>query len=113
MAQPQPGFPRSKKSATGHNRAKDQGYPSEALVPSGAMVQVQRRRMNQKDWNNRQNKLVSNAYIDLLRKRIFQEDYDRIRKQTYHDYLDDLGLIRANEWRDHTGQLRRERVRYY
>ncbi len=68
--------------------------------------------MNKKDWNNRQKKLVDNAYIDLLRNRISQEDCDRILDQTYHDYLDDLGVARASEWRDDRRQLRQERVRY-
>ena len=50
---------------------------------------------------------VTNALTDHLRKKISAEDYDRIRKQTYHEYLDSLGPG-ASEWRDHTGQLVRD-----
>ena len=60
--------------------------------------------MNQKDWEYMKKSRVANALSDHLRKRISAEDYDRIRKQTYHEYLDSLGSG-ASGWRDHTGQL--------
>ena len=68
--------------------------------------------MDQKDWNKKQKNLVNDAYIDLLRKRISQEGYERIRDRTYHDYLDGLGMD-ASQWRDHRRQVKEgKQVRY-
>ena len=62
--------------------------------------------MNQKDWEYMKKSRVANALTDHLRKKISTEDYDRIRMETYHQYLDSLGPG-ASEWRDHAGQLMR------
>ena len=61
--------------------------------------------MNQKDWETSKKSQINKALTGLLRKKLSEEDYENIRKQTYEAYLDGMGP-RASEWWDHTGQLR-------
>ena len=45
--------------------------------------------MNQKDWGNIRESRINKAVIDFLRKKISEEDYERIREQTYEEYLEE------------------------
>ena len=44
--------------------------------------------LNEKDWRNMKESRTNKALTELLRKKISGEDYDRIRKQTYGEYLE-------------------------
>ena len=43
--------------------------------------------MNQTDWGNIRGARINKALIDLLRKRISEEDYKSIREQNYEEYM--------------------------
>ena len=46
--------------------------------------------MDQKDWENTRESRINKALIDRLRKKISEEDYDKIRKQGYEEYMEEL-----------------------
>ena len=48
--------------------------------------------MNQKDWAVNRKSLIRNGTVDLLRKRISEEDLRRIQHQTYDEYVEGLGV---------------------
>ena len=45
--------------------------------------------MNQEDWGNIRNSRINKGLTDLIRKKISQQDYERILEQTYEEYLEE------------------------
>ena len=49
--------------------------------------------MNRKDWAHNRKSLIGKGTVDLLRKRISEEDLRRIQYQTYGEYVEGLGVV--------------------
>ena len=67
--------------------------------------------MNQKYWGNIRKSRINKGLTDLLRKKISEEDYERIRKQTYGEYLEELrrDCERIQEHEEYLEELRAAR----
>ncbi len=49
--------------------------------------------MNRKDWAINRKTLIGKGTVDLLRKRISDEDLRKIQYQTYDEYVEGLGVV--------------------
>ena len=47
--------------------------------------------MNKEDWRVSMESQIKQGVVDLIRKKISAEDYEKMRNQTYEEYRNELG----------------------